>query len=240
MAYHVDVTNSLPGRPWRRSALLMSLFLAAVALTGCVKVDLAATIGHDDTVNGELTAAVSDRAISRVGSDQAGQFVDLFTADFPGAYRHSDFHAQGFTGRTVYFSEVNLAEFTAPESQQQEGSTLSIVHTGDRYDLDGRFDLSQLGSVSIPNVDPDQLRTARFTVAITFPGPVTRHNGELSGNTVTWNLRIGQDNIMYAQADQSNSAGRAWIVLEICVALMVLVMVLLYVQLRRYSLNRRR
>jgi hypothetical protein len=215
------------------------LGLALPALTGCLKVDLAANVHSNDTVDGQMTVAVHREAVATIGDDEADDFVDSLTADFPGAYRTSDFDDGVFMGRTVYFADVPLSDFNTEEQQEGNGATLHIAHSQGRYTLSGHWNL--------PRPQPEEatagladsvVEAGEFTIAIQFPGAVTRHNGHLNGNTVTWNLKIGQSNELYAQAGEAPGARLALIVLAISLALLILVAIALLVQLRRHSVGR--
>lgn len=228
----------LPDRLRRRFALAAVLCLTGLALAGCIKVDLKATIRSNDTVDGLLTAAVRTEAIEVLGTHQADEFVKSLTQNFPGAYREERYDDGSFVGRTVYFRNVPLEQFSTRQPEEGNGAELRIVHADNKYTLSGEWDLPRPSSQSsFPELDDSVIDSADFTVEMTFPGRVTRHNGELNGSTVTWHLKIGEKNVLYAQADQSGSVRAALIVLAVCVGLLLLTAIALYIQLRRYSIG---
>ncbi|WP_144300461.1 LppM family (lipo)protein [Stackebrandtia nassauensis] len=226
------MTNS-----FRRAALVAStLVFAVVALTGCIKVDLAATIKPDDTVDGELTAAVNIEALDAIGDEEADEFVKALTDDIPGATRAEPYNDGEFVGKTVHFADVPLAKFNASETDEAEDAQLSITHDEGHYILNGEWDLPRADTGgSFPDLDKEIVNSAEFSVKVTFPGPVIAHNGDLDGQTVTWNLELGKNNILRAESDQASNTALALWVLAIMVVLTLLVMLLLYLQLRRHS-----
>lgn len=227
------MTNSI-----RRAAIAAAATVAALlSLSGCIKVDLAANINSDDTVDGEFTAAVNIEAIEVIGDAEADEFIKALTDDIPGATGSEPFDDGDFVGKTVHFADVPLDEFN-PREDGDDDSQLSIVRTEDGYVLDGEWDLpgADTGG-SFPQLDERIARSAEFSVEVTFPGPVVAHNGDLDGRTVSWDLRLGENNVLHAESDPAGHTAVALWVLAIMVGLTLLVMLLLYVQLRRHSLG---
>ncbi|HZE41246.1 MAG TPA: serine hydrolase domain-containing protein [Stackebrandtia sp.] len=223
-------------RPRRVLACLATAGLALVSLSGCLKVDLNATVRSDDTVDGHLTAAVRTEAIDALGHRQTDAFVNQLTEQVPGAERTVAYRAGGFVGKTVYFSDVPLKDFGTRNASQTGASTLRIRHVDNRYVLRGEWDLPSAADAA-PKLDESIVEKSAFTVRITFPGHVTGHNGKLDGDTVSWKLALGTDNRLFAESDEGASVKLALIVGAICVGLMLLVMLLLFIKLRIHSVG---
>lgn len=230
------MTNSV--RRTARSAA--TTVVALLALSGCIKVDLSATINADDTVDGRLTAAVNDEAIEVIGEQQADEFVEALTEDIPGASGTEPFDDGTFVGETVHFAAVPLDEFN-PRDDDSSRSQLTITHDDGRYVLDGEWDLPAADTGgSFPELDERIANSAEFSVEVTFPGPVVSHNGDLDGRTVSWRLELGENNILHAESDPGANSGIALWVLAITVVATLVVMLLLYIQLRRHSVGSHR
>jgi hypothetical protein len=85
---------------------------------------------------------------------------------------------------------------------------VSIEHEGDHYVVDGRFDpraVSGLGELSESEQGAFEgiADTMNVRVAITFPGEVIDHNGQLDGRTVTWTPSGTQAVEIHARAADS-------------------------------------
>ncbi|TWJ17164.1 hypothetical protein LX16_0080 [Stackebrandtia albiflava] len=209
-------------------------------LTGCVKVELVATVTADDTVEGSLTAAVKREAVEVIGAEPADEFVAALTEDVPGTYEERDYDDGEFLGRTVYYRDVSLGRFSRSDPDDTDSATLRISHDGDRYRLDGEWRLPDLdGTDFVPTMDDSTLEGAEFTVSVTFPGKVLEHNGSLSGRTVTWRLEPGRTNVMTAESAEAAPVDVALIVLLAGIGVVLVVAVLLYLRLRRYSIGNR-
>lgn len=209
-----------------------------LALSGCIKVDLAATINNDDTVDGELTVAVNTEAVEVIGQREADEFVAALTRDIPGATESVPYDDGRFVGETVTFADVPLDEFNPRERSGSDEANLTIRHDEGRYVLDGEWDLPRTDTGgTLPELDERIADTAAFTVTVTFPGPVVAHNGSLDGRTVSWDLKLGENNVLHAESDPGGRTAVALWVLAGSLVLLLIVMLLLYGQLRRHSLN---
>ncbi|MFD0555821.1 LppM family (lipo)protein [Stackebrandtia endophytica] len=221
----------------RIGGITLSAVLLTLCLAGCVKISLQSTVLSDDTVSGSITAAVHHEAIEVIGPMEAAEFVDTLMDGVPGVYSDEPYDDGTFVGRTAYFEHISLAEFS--QSGDSEAAALEIVHSGDRYVLTGEWRLPDLDTQrAIPQVDEPVRESAEFTIAVTFPGDVVEHNGDLSDKTVTWHLETGRTNVMSAQALEAESPEVAWTVLWVLLAVVVLVVIALLFQLRRHSLGR--
>lgn len=156
---------------------------AALALTGCVRVEMNVDLQEDDTANGEMIVAFSQEMLALVGEEGLDDMLNS-EQDIEGAvterYESDDTNDAGepaYVGTRTTFTGQPLAEFDAA------GDDLGIVRDGDDYVVSGQpEDLSaQTGGQELP-------AEAQITLSVTFPGEVSSHNGELDGNTVTWNL----------------------------------------------------
>lgn len=213
--------------------------IAVLSLTSCVKVDLETTIGQDDTVSGSMTAAIHVEAAEVIGTAPATEFIDTLTDTVTGVYRTEPYDDGEFTGKTVYYEQVPIDEFSPTQSDDVEPTSLRITHDNERYRVDGEWRLPELDvGQAVPQLDESVVDSAEFTVSVTFPGEVIDHNGSLSGKTVTWELESGHTNIMTAESLEAGNPSMAWAVLWILVAIVLLTALALFIQLRRHSIGR--
>lgn len=157
--------------------------VTAIALTGCVRVEMNIDLQEDDTANGEMIFAFSQEMLALAGEDSLEEMLGQ-DQDIEGAvterYESEDTNDAGepaFVGTRTTFTGQPLSEFDAA------GDDLSIVRDGDDYVVSGQpEDINdQTGGETLPG-------DAQLTMSITFPGEVSSHNGVLEGNTVTWDL----------------------------------------------------
>lgn len=157
--------------------------VSVLALTGCIRVEMNVTLNEDDTASGDFVFAVSQELLAIAGEEGLEEMLNE-DETIPGGtterYESEDTDANGdpaFVGSKTTFSDLPLAEFDAA------GEGLSIARDGDDFVVSGTADdiNQQTGGEELPG-------DATATLSVTFPGAVSDHNGELDGNTVTWNL----------------------------------------------------
>ncbi|WP_157545164.1 LppM family (lipo)protein [Hamadaea tsunoensis] len=188
-----------------RTAFALAVAALLFALTGCMKIDAQLTVGADDTVSGTIVMGVDKRLAGLTGQteDQLVASMGLDTAKLPTGATVEKYADDGFVGRKIVFSGTPLKDFTGTGDKD----TFSIVHSGHEYVFNGVVNLS-LVQLDNPAVKPfaDMFGV---TFAVTFPGKVIEHNGELNGRTVTWKPKAGQSYAMRARAEEPTST--AWI-----------------------------
>ena len=175
----------------------------ALLLTGCLKLDMAITISPDDTVDGRLVFAVNEQLLEFTGQDVDDILGDATVpSDVEGATQEP-YDDGEFVGTQVTFEDVALSEL----SEASDAESLTIVRTGDTYEVDGVMDLSTEDADLQGNPFEDQITeafdTAQLRIAITFPGEVLETNGQVDGTTVTWEPVFGERNVLTAVASAS-------------------------------------
>ncbi len=204
------MTSLAPKRTLRRAATgLVVGLVSALALTGCVKVDMSLTVSPDDTVTSSMLLAISDDAAAALGvtPDQLfGAADDELADDLPDGATQERFEEDGWTGTRISTPATPIGEATGVA-----GEDLTITRDGDEFVLDGSLDLSGLADTG--DVDPELLDEMSLNVEVTFPGPVIETNGTVDGNTVRWTPVPGEANEMHARAsaidDGTSPAGSA-------------------------------
>lgn len=193
-----------------------AIALAAVtvlALAGCMRVEMNVDLQEDDTANGEIIMAFSQEMLALAGE---GTIDELLAEEneIDGAvtekYESEDKDANGdpaFVGTRTKFTGLAVTDFDAA------GEDLRIFRDGDDYVVEGiAEDLTeQAGGQAMP-------ADASATLSVTFPGPVSSHNGTLEGNTVTWDLLTHTDNIDARGAATASGGGfPVWLIITIVV-----------------------
>jgi hypothetical protein len=175
-------------RALRSIATLAGLTLL---LAGCLKLDMAITISPDDTVDGEMVFAVNKQLLELTGQNVDDVLGDTTVpSDVEGATQEP-YEDEDFVGTQVTFEDVALSDL----SEGSDPDALTIVRSGDTYEVDGVMDLSTDDADLQGNPFEDQITqafdTAELRIAITFPGEVLETNGQVDGTTVTWEPVFG-------------------------------------------------
>jgi hypothetical protein len=158
------------------------------------------TVHSDDTVDASVVIALSDDLATLAGMtpdelwDYAGE--DL-TDEMPPGMSTERYSDGGFTGTRMRMARAPIADAEILD----DGMRLTRV--GDEFVFEGEMDMdtSELEGLPVNIIDQMDIR-----VSITFPGPVTEHNGTLSGNTVTWTPAPGDIAVMYARGSAIDGA----------------------------------
>ena len=185
-------------------SLAMSAGLTLL-LAGCLKLDMAVTISPDDTVDGEMVFAVNKQLLELTGQNVDDVLGDTTVpSDVEGATQEP-YEEGDFVGTQVTFENVALSDL----SEGSDPDALTIVRTGDTYQVDGVMDLSTEDADLQGNPFEEEITeafdTAELRIAITFPGEVLETNGQVDGTTVTWEPVFGERNVLTAVASASDN-----------------------------------
>ena len=175
----------------------------ALLLTGCLKLDMAITISPDDTVDGQLVFAVNEQLLELTGQDVDDMLGNATVPSNVEGATQEPYDDGEFVGTQVTFEDVALSEL----SEASDAESLTIVRTGDTYEVDGVMDLSTEDADLQGNPFEDQITeafdTAQLRIESTFPGEVLETNGQVDGTTVTWEPVFGERNVLTAVASAS-------------------------------------
>lgn len=219
----------------RRTNLSLVTVLGLVVLSGCFKLDADFTVNADETVDGTMIVALDEEfsdMMSSMGEGSTGE--DEFFSDpedLPEGAEVEDYAEDGFVGQKVTFEGVTLEEMMSSADEDGEVTDeWSLTHEGDEFVFEGSFDLS---SAEDEAMDMSALMDgAEISISMEFPGDVTDSNGEVDGNRVTWEPKVGEKNEMRAVA--SDEAGFPFAVLGAVIAGLALVAaVVVFLLLRR-------
>lgn len=185
--------------------------LLAVALTGCLKLDMELSI-EADTVNGTMVVAV-DRQMMQLFEMEPDDIFDdadedeIATIDgvTTTPYEDDDWIGVEYTLNRVLLDDLNELAADDEESPQilydEQDGTYEFSMTVDLSDFFGEDELDEDDDLGFPGLDPAALQEDfEVRVAVTFPGEVTDHNGQVAGTTVTWTPEPGERTEMRAVA----------------------------------------
>ena len=186
-------------RSLRRSLAVVGLgIVTAIALTGCIKFDIALTVSDQDNVSGEATVAMSKALVEMGGTSTDSTTSDLFAQE--NGVTQVPFDDGTFVGSTYMFDAVPLVNFSASESELGQ---IAIVREGDDLITTGTFDLGSSSSTEPSDSMASEMMismsaTAQMSIAINYPGEIVSTNGAVDGQTVTWTPKFGEITVIKA------------------------------------------
>ncbi len=159
----------------KRVGVIAATAALVLSLSGCIRFITDITLHEDNTVSGEMVIAVQQGLGEQMGmSDE--ELASSLNADngTDGMVNATvaPYTEDGYIGTRVTFSDEPVDNFTGVDG--------TITREGDTFVFKG----SEVDQSEAPPAGSGAIAT----MSITFPGKVTDHNGELSGNTVTWDL----------------------------------------------------
>jgi hypothetical protein len=222
----------------RRLLGAAALTLAAAGLTGCMKMDMQLDLQSDDTVDGTMIIAVSAELAELSGQSPEDLAEQMQSEMVPvdegeGEWTSKPYDDGEFVGSEITFEGAPLnamgGESASPES-------LTIVREGDEFVVSGTLDMTDTtGSAEDPMFE-GMMDSFDIRIAVSFPGAVSEHNGELSGNTVTWVPVFGEVLEISARGsavDGGGGSGLPWLLIAgIVVGLLVILGLIVFFVLR--------
>ena len=189
---------SYEGRRTRRRIIsAAALGVAALALSGCMRMQVDAAVTENDTINGTVVMAMSDEVLALAGDSADDIWGDNDFEDAEGA-TVEDYAQDGFTGKKYTFKDTPLADFGS------EG--MSITRDGDEFVVDGNLDMTDLGE-DMQGME-GFMESLDVSVSFTFPGKIIEANdtATVTGNTVSWKAAPGEANLLQARASATSGS----------------------------------
>jgi hypothetical protein len=203
----------------RRFWRVLATVALALLLAGCFKVNMDLDVTADNTVSGTAVVAVEESVLELTGQGVDQLFAEMDLSDLPPGSETEPYDEDGFVGRQITFEEVPLSEFTGNGtlSGTTSGEDLNIVREGDEFHVTGGFDMSgqEFTGAEIPQQVLDNFE---FRISITFPGAVSSASGDIDGNTVTWEPRVGQNTEIRAVASAIPSSSSPLLMIALIAA----------------------
>jgi hypothetical protein len=207
--------------------------LLVLALAGCVRFQADLRLNPDDTVNGSIVVAVvtdDDDASREEASAGADRIAAALLPGLSGADGvTADVYDEGeYIGTRFDLSDTPIDAFSGGGSE----GALTLIREGSEFAFSGTLDFTPDDGETA--IDPDD-DTSNITVAVTFPGAVSEHNGELSGNTVTWSGTLESKIDMEARGAAVSSGPPAWLwaIAALAALLISAAVVIVIVRMRR-------
>lgn len=186
---------------------MVAVAVLAVALAGCARIDAHLTIAGD-TVSGTVIIALDRAAAEQLELDPdeafAEQHAQLTSLDRVTAARYED---GTWVGGEYTFDRVLLDDLNRMSQDDPDGLRIIRDVPAGTYSLTMVMDLAWAAEAGQPEAELLDRIDAR--VAVTFPGEVIEHNGDLAGSTVTWRPPPGErtELIAVAYAPDEPAAG---------------------------------
>jgi len=226
---------------FRRSAVLGVLVVCLALLGGCAKVDMELTIHADDTITGSMVVAYDKRMAALTNQSEENlvrSLTDSGRVHVPAGARTEPYSDDVYVGVRVVYDRVTIENSNRAASDPND---LRIAHTGGRYIVSGAMDLTDL-DLTNPALQ-EVADTFQMRIAITMPGRVLTHNGELDDRTVTWRPKAGERTELRAESEESSGflgLSRQWPTVATIGAAGCLLVVSIVAGLILWRLRRRR
>jgi len=197
---------------------IIAVSLSTVLLTsGCIKLEMDMTVATDDTVSGTMVFAIS-KSLAEMGAEESGSETSS-TPETDNLFTNAEnvkvepFDDGEFVGSSYAFEDLPLAQF-AP--QVGDNSAFAIERQGDNLVVSGVLDTSTEGQDMEENQFTDSIiegfaGTTSMRISVTLPGEIIETNGEVDGQTITWNGSFGEKLDLQAVAVSPLSGPVNWL-----------------------------
>jgi hypothetical protein len=197
----------------RSRTLLAALgMLLMLALSGCVRFQADLRVDDRNLIDGDIVVAVitTDEPDSADNArDSVAEIEGQLLAGLSGAegvseepYEQDDYVGTRFT--------LNDTPIEALDGGDADGA-LRLTRDGDEFAFSGTLDFTP----DDEPLDGDDVQgdpaDSNISVAISFPGEVLEHNGELNGNQVTWTTTLEGSVDMEARASAIPNGPPVWV-----------------------------
>lgn len=185
----------------RAAGRMLALGALALLLAGCFRVNMDVEVTPENTVSGTAVIAVDESLLQLSGQSADALFEDMDLSDLPAGATTEPYEEDGFVGQEITFAEVSLEDFRGNDTLTASGTgdELDIVRQGDEFHVSGAVDMSGQDFTGT-EVPEELLDSFEFRISITFPGEVKSATGEIDGNTVTWEPKVGENTRVEAVA----------------------------------------
>lgn len=157
---------------------LLGLLLAALALSGCARVQAALAVQPDDTVTGQIVVATPEK-----GPDDPGPTIAL-PPDLASEVEISEYRQDGYAGSVLRFDGLTFdqtAQLTQAVGPAGSKVRFEMRRAGSRVLVGGAVDLT---TVAVDRAD--------FQLKMNFPGQVLESNGDADSSEVAWTFTPGE------------------------------------------------
>ncbi len=191
-------------------ATALTLALATLALSGCMKFTVDLAVNPGDTVSGSVIVGLA-KELEKLGdtATATGKTENLFPAG--SGVTTKKFDDGKFFGTEYDFENVPLAVFNDGKS---DTSSLHIERDGDFLIVSGALDFSGDGSTDLSSNPFGQqlMSTVDMSVSITVPGKIIETTGTVEGQKITWIPEYGKKNPISARVESPLAPPFPWLV----------------------------
>jgi hypothetical protein len=218
--------------PLKRGLAVLGMLLV-LALSGCVRFQADLRVDDRNLIDGDILVAVI--TTDEPGSaDNARESVDEIEAQLLGGlsgaegvseepYEQDDYVGTRFT--------LNDTPIEALDGGDADGA-LRLTREGDEFAFSGTLDFTPDDEpIDGEDVQGDP-QDSDISVAISFPGEVLEHNGQLAGNQVTWTTTLEGSVDMEARASAIPNGPPAWVWAVAAGAALLIAAVIVFVVVR--------
>lgn len=192
--------------------VLAGLTFLALALSGCIKMDLDMKITKDEKVDGFAIVAFSSQMLEMTGQKKADMVKEIKKdwSKLPKGAKAEIYDKDGFIGQKITFKGMAATEFgkaTASAGSTNPtggGDDLKLVKEKGNWKFTGTMDMK--GDVSGGTGDMSALmKGMKIKIKMTFPGKIVQHDkdGKVKDKSITWEPKAGQKVVMLAIAKTS-------------------------------------
>ena len=194
----------------------VALVVLVLALNGCIRMDMDVKIAKDDTISGVVIVSVSEDLLVKSGQKRSDILASMKKdwKKLPKGAKPEVYDKDGFIGEKITLKDLPAAEFgralsAAGGVNPTGGDDLLLVKQGGEWKFTGSMDMraDATGTTSAAaKAEVEKLaKGMKVKVKIGFPGRVVKHDkdAKVTGNTVSWEPKLGQNVKMLAVAKAS-------------------------------------
>lgn len=209
--------------------------LLVLALAGCVRFQADLSVSDHDTLDGDIVVAVITNDEPDSADNARDAAADIEAQLLPGLRGSDGVTATPYEEDDYVGTRFSLAGTPIDALSGGTDGALSLTREGDDYVFSGKLDFTPGEEPTTGEEVDGDAGDSDITVAISFPGEVIEHNGEISGNKVTWATTLEGSVDMEARASAIPSGPPAWLWAVVAGAALLIVAALIgmIVRLRR-------
>ena len=214
----------------RSLAALMVPFLIA----GCYEISMDFNVNDDGSGTYELGLEVDLDAVTALLAEE-GEDIDPTSIcndmlsdaggdELAGGSAEIQIENDGAVCRQIV---TGSWEAGATEIVEESGDDLSLTRVGDGWRFE--FNLESLTSDLDDDEEMDPAMLAlmgveiNYALAVTLPGSIAEHNGEVSGSTVSWEVNLldpPEEEVFFVQSSQGGSSSSTVVIIIIALVLL--------------------
>ncbi len=207
--------------------------LLVLALAGCVRFQADLNVSDHDTLDGDIVVAVITNDEPDSADNARDAAANIETQLLPGLRGADGVTATPYEQDDYVGTRFSLSGTPIDALSGGSEGALTLTREGDEYVFSGRLDFTPGEEPTTGEEVDGDAGDSDITVAISFPGDVIEHNGELSGHKVTWATTLEGSVDMEARASAIPSGPPAWLWAVVGLAVLLIAAAIVIVVVRR-------